>query len=154
MAHGQSDDVEAEIEAEYNRNIKKSRIAGVYIPKDFEDAFVELRRLSSAEDLRKFKSQPEEEVCRRLHFGLGRWMMVNWSFYAGSRYSHFLRQQGVTYPDDMAHLTLRLFHRHLNEKPLDVDNMIKEVLESRQMKIDEMKKDEEVLDSFRRKRQE
>ncbi|MDX1685267.1 MAG: DUF6794 domain-containing protein [Saprospiraceae bacterium] len=126
------EDIEAEFEAEYEKRIIKTRINGVYIPKDFEDAFLELERLSHPEDLRKFKEQPEEEVARKLHFGLGKWMMLNWSFYEGSRFSHYLKQRGLHFPDDMVQVTLRLFHRHLNDKPLEEDALIREYADRRE----------------------
>lgn len=118
-------------EEEYQKRIKKSRINDVYIPKDFQDAFVELKRLSHPQDLKNFAGQPEEEVAKKLHFGLGRWMTVNWGFYEGSRFSHYMKEKGITFPDDMAQLVMRLFHRHLNSQPLEEEALIASYVDKR-----------------------
>lgn len=105
---------------QYQQNIKKERINGVYIPKDLEDAFIELERLSDMEAVMKFRNAPEEVVARKLHFGLGKWMVVNWNFYDGSRFSHYLRTMGISHPDDMAQFTIVSWHRHLNGRDLEM----------------------------------
>jgi len=64
----------------YERNIKKSRINGVYIPKNIAEAHNELKALSQPESLSKFKSAEKFFVVDRLHYGLGRWMIVNSRF--------------------------------------------------------------------------
>jgi len=144
---------DAEFEKEYQKRIKKSRIGDTYIPKDYDDAFIELKRLSPPQQLKKFKSQPEAEVAKKLHFGLGKWMMVNWSFYEGSRYSHILKEKGISYPDDMAQITIRLFHRHLNNSPLNEEMLLKEYIDRRTKEHEEQLKQQEVIDSFRRKKE-
>ena len=118
-------------EAEYQKRIRKTRIADVYIPKDLDDAFIELKRLSHPDDIRKFAAAEEQEVCRKLHFGLGKWMMSNWQFYNGSRFSHYIKGLGVTFPDDMAQFVLRSFHRHLNEVDLNSETLAAEYAEKR-----------------------
>ena len=94
----------------YARNIKKSRINGVYIPSDIEDALVELKALSSEASLKKFMHEEERTVCRKLHFGIGRWMIYNWNFYEGSRISHLFKEKGITHPDDIAQILLISLH--------------------------------------------
>jgi cell division protein FtsL len=107
----------------YNRNIKKSRINGVYIPKDLEDAFKEIKELASKESIYKFKQADKEFVVKRLHFGLGRWIMHNWNFYDGSRISHHIKSYGVSHPDDQVKFLLIAFHNHLNNKDLNLKNI-------------------------------
>lgn len=115
----------------YEENIKKEFINDFYIPKDIDDAFQELKRLSNKEGIEKFKNAEEAVVAKKLHFGLGRWIMVKWHMYDGSRYSHYLRLKGLSYPDDMAKFTIISFHRHLNNKDLEVEARIKVVKEMR-----------------------
>ncbi len=111
---------EKEYEKQYFSNIKKSRINGVYIPKDLDDAFKELKALSPPESLVKFKNAPEDLVAKKLHGGLGLWMIVNWNFYDGSRFSHWMKTKGISHPDDMAEFVIKSFHRHLNGLDLQV----------------------------------
>lgn len=115
---------EAEMDSIYEKRVLLEEIDGVYIPIDLDDAFVELERLSSPADIEKFKSATEETVRDKLHFGLGRWMMYNWGFYMGSRLSLSLKELGLEHPDDMAKFLLVSWHRHLNEKPLDVEAQV------------------------------
>lgn len=118
----------------YKANIHKSRINGVYIPKDITDAYEEFVHLSPPEALDQFRLAPEQEVASKLHFGIGRWMMVNWSFYEGSRLSHALRNIGLLHPDDMADFLITVFHRKLNDRPENHEELI-EVLAERRKKI-------------------
>lgn len=122
---------EKKFNEKYERNIKKSRINGVYIPKDLQDAHNELKALSSPESIEKFKKAEKNFVVGRLHYGLGRWMILNWNFYEGSRYSHFLKELGLSHPDDMARFTLLTFHDALNDIEPDIESTVKTLLEER-----------------------
>lgn len=134
-----------EFEKQHERNIRKSRINGVYIPKDIGDALNQLKKLSSEKSITKFKMIPEESVAKKLHFGIGRWMIVNWSFYEGSRMSKYLRELGLGHPDDMADFMIITFHRYLNEKDLGT----KDLAESfRKKRLEEWEKRKVVRDTI------
>jgi hypothetical protein len=120
----------------YQSNIKKSRLNGVYIPKDLADAFQELDRLSPPESLQKMKSTTEEVIAKKLHFGLGRWMSYNWNFDEGSRFSHFLKQLGLYQSDDMIDFMLISYHRYLTKRPIDAPQIVKMQIEKRNKKIE------------------
>lgn len=108
----------------YQVNIKKKRINGVYIPATLEEAFEEIKTLSDPAAITKFKLGEEDEVVRGLHFGLGRWIRINWNLEQGSRLSHYLRMQKIHRSDDMVDAIMRTFHRHLNNKPLDLETLV------------------------------
>ncbi len=118
---------EAELDSIYAVNIKLSKINGVYIPRNMKDAFSRLIQLTPSESITSFKQAEEVEVCKKLHFGIGRWMIINWSFYEGSRFSHYLKEKGLLHPDDMAQFVLRTFHRNLLSKDLNEELIIKEL---------------------------
>lgn len=120
---GQSEDAKRYAE-EYEKNIQKSQIDGIYIPKDMADAFIELDRLTSRENKAKFISLNEKEASKRLFFSLGRWITIKWQFYEGSRFSHYLKTAGLKHPDDMTFFVMIMYHRHLTKAPLDVKNLI------------------------------
>ena len=135
-----------ELEKEYNRNIKKSIINGVYIPYDIEDAMKELEKKSPPKSLEKFKKAPEDIVAKKLHFGLGRWMVYNWNFYYGSRLERYLKNLGIEHPDDMADFLIICFHRHLNGKDLGIKELAEkfhkkrlEIIEKKRQVIDTIK---------------
>lgn len=115
----------------YAELIKKEYINNVYIPESLYDAFEELKRLSDKQGLNNFKGGDEEVVAKKLHFGLGRWIMKKWNLHDGSRYAHYLREKGLSYPDDMARFTIISLHRHLNGVDLDIDGRIKKVKDQR-----------------------
>lgn len=131
-AVSQVDSFEQAFNERYEHNIQLERIRGVYIPVDMKDAFVELERLSEPQAVLKFKQASEDMVSRKLHFGLGRWMVTNWNFYNGSRFSHYLKEMGVSHPDDMAQFTIVSWHRHLNGKELGLEARAKEYARARQ----------------------
>lgn len=109
----------AQADSLWKANVRKSRINGVYIPKSLDEAFSELSALASPEATLKFKLGDEDEVARKLHFGVGRWIRYNWNFEQGSRLAQLLRDLGVHRVDDMSDFIIRTYHRHLNGQPLD-----------------------------------
>jgi len=125
-------------EAQYQGNIKKSRINGVYIPANLEEAFKELDDLSPEQAKAKFKNAPEEVIATKLHFGLGRWISVYWNFIEGSRYVEYLRQLGITDPDHMIQFTIVSYHRYKNNKPLEVEAQVEKYKTLREEKRQEL----------------
>lgn len=121
-----------ETDSIYKSNIKKSRLYGVYIPKDMNEAFAELDRLSPKESLIKIKSAKEAVIAKKLHFGLGRWMSYNWNFDEGSRFSHYLKGLGLFNSDEMIDFMLVSYHRYLNNKDQDVEKRVKEYQKKRE----------------------
>lgn len=118
-------------EKEYNKRIQQEYINNVYIPKDVADAFVQLNKLISKEAQANFKSVPEDQAARQFHFSFGRWMIVNWSFYEGSRLAHYFKQMGVNHPDDMATFMTITYHRYLNKQPLQAKELATYFVEKR-----------------------
>ena len=131
---------EAEFDSIYAINIQLSKINGVYIPKDLNEAHQRILDLSPAESISKFSGEEEIEVCKKLHFGIGRWMIFNWNFYEGSRISHYLKNLGLSHPDDMAQFLLRTLHRKLNMKELDEKRIIEELVIEREKEVNSVYK--------------
>ena len=87
-------------EVAYQKRILKSRINGVYIPKDLYDAFAQLNRLMDAPTRQMFKSMTEEEAGKKLYLIM--WMGNNWGMYQGSRLSHYIQNLGISNPEHKA----------------------------------------------------
>jgi hypothetical protein len=121
----------------YQSNIRKSNLYGVYIPRDTEDALEKLMELTTDQARKPMIKVSEDTIARKLHFGLGRWMEYNWNLVEGSRFSHHLRQKGLTYSDDMVRFMLIVFHRHVSGKPLDEESLAKQIVEERKRKVGE-----------------
>ena len=111
-------------EKAYQRRITQEYLDGTYIPKNLTDVFVQLNKLAEAGDLQKFKTASEADVEVKLFPSLGRWMIHNWGFYGGSRLSHYLKSVGLTHPDDMARFLMLAYHRTLNDKPMNVKELV------------------------------
>jgi hypothetical protein len=125
-------ETEDEYEHTYEWRIQKEVINGVYIPANIPDVFAEFHKLIDKESKAKFKSLEEEEAVTKLHFSFGRWIIVNWGFYQGSRLSHELKKMGLHHPDDMARFLMTAYHRSLNQQPIKAKKIIKELADNRE----------------------
>lgn len=119
-------DSKKSLDSLYAANIKKSRLYDVYIPKNLGDAHRRVAKMAPHDAIAKFKTADNSiEVSKKLHYGIGRWMIHNWNFYEGSRFSHYLKNKGLLHPDDMAQFVLITFHRMLKDEPLQEEEVIK-----------------------------
>ena len=121
------DSLEAFYERKYEERVQQAYLNEVYIPKNLAETFGQLEKLTSRDAREKYRKVPEHQAVRQLHFSLGRWIIYNWGFYEGSRLSHYLKQYGVSHPDDMARFVMTAWHRHLNEKELDLKTLVEEL---------------------------
>lgn len=150
---GKPAETRAEYEKRYQRRIQQEQLYGVYIPRDIGDAFNELNKKIDAPSKAKFKALNEDAAVRKLYFSFGRWLSHNWSFYEGSRFSHYLRELGLTHPDDMIEFVIITYHRSLHKKPLDVKPLLDRILAARRAEFDARRRGGEVLDAGTRQRE-
>jgi hypothetical protein len=125
----------SQFEEAYAQRIVQSKLDGQYIPKDIFDAFNELTRLTDTASRAKFKSMTEYEVEHKVFFSLGRWISTKWSLYDGSRYGQYLREAGISFPEDQAVATMICWHRKLNGKDIGFKE-IKERLVAKRKKAE------------------
>lgn len=116
---------------EYQWRIQQTHLNGDYIPASIEEALKKLDQLTSPASKSKFKSIPEDTAASKLHFSLGRWINIHWGLEEGSRLGALLAAQGVSYPDDQQEFLIRLWHRKLNARALDLENLAKIFKEKR-----------------------
>ncbi|MBK8484500.1 MAG: hypothetical protein IPL31_09215 [Saprospiraceae bacterium] len=116
----------------YEARIKLERIDDVYIPKDLKDAIKELDRLTDTKTALELISSSEDTIASKLHFNLGRWMQIHWGLEEGSRLSFYLKNRGLSFPDDMMDLLIRCWYRHLKQLPLDDQQLIDHYINQRQ----------------------
>lgn len=143
-----------EYEKAYQKRIQKEVLYGVYIPKDVGDAFIQLNKLTDAESKKSFLSLPEDAAAAKLHFSFGRWIIHNWGFYEGSRFSNYINRLGLFHPDDMAHFVIIAYHRNLKKSPLDVKNLVGDIQAARE-KYEAAKKEKSkkvIIEETTRKR--
>jgi hypothetical protein len=143
---------EEEFEKQYQERIKKDKLDGVYIPKNLDDAMLQLDKEISPEARQKMKNLPEDSVSIMLHGRLGLWIIVNWGFYGGSRLSHYLRSAGISFPDDMADFLLLAYHRKINGKPIEIKELAVAFKEKRKIEWEKQRKQRKVISEEVRKK--
>ena len=149
---GKPAETESEFDKAYAWRIRQENLDGVYIPKDLTEAFLELNRLTEKSSREKYRNAPEEEATHRLFFSLGRWIILNWGFYGGSRLSHYLRSAGVTYPDDMADFLILSYHKTLNGQSINIRELATAFRERRKKEFQEEKKEGQVISEETKKK--
>jgi len=97
---------------------------GVYIPKDLEDCFQELKSMLHPSLIQEMKSGSERDMVK-YHLGLGMWVRNNWGLWKGSRLKDYFNGLGIFHPDDMSGIILDSFWRHLNNSPINLQEQIK-----------------------------
>lgn len=71
--------------------------------------------------------------------------MMKWNLEGGSRYSHYLKGKGLSFPEDMVQFTIRTFHRHLNDVPLDEELLIGSYVQKRDQEHQERIKKRKII---------
>lgn len=142
---------EKDFEEAYKRRVSQEMLFGVYIPEDLTDAFIQLNKLIDDDSRAKFRSMPEEAASVKLHFSLGRWIMHNWGFYGGSRFSKYLNTLGLYDPDIMTRFVIITYHRNLNRKPLEVKNLLDYFEAQKEKAVAEEKSKQKVISEQTRK---
>lgn len=103
---------------------KEQEEGDVYIPKDLDDCFAELRRILPEKTVEAMKTGSEDDMVL-YHHGLGTWLRNNWGLWKGSRLSKWFNEKGIRHADDMSGIILDSFWRHLNGQPIKLDEQIK-----------------------------
>lgn len=103
----------------------------IKIPNNLLECFEQLdKMLSDSEDADWFKATEEEEAISQSHHGLGRWIRNNWGLWSkDSKLYDYLLKLELSHPDDMSSVILTSYHRHLNDKELELDEQIKFYIE-------------------------
>lgn len=142
-------DTEAQYKAQYEQRIKKERLFGRYIPKDLNDAFAQFDILIEEKDRMGFQKLTEEDAYHKLFFSFHRWIINNWGFDGGSRFSHYLKGIGLSHPEDMATFVLLTYHRKLNNKELGVKELATKLKDNRKNGYKMYQKKGKVIDEFK-----
>jgi hypothetical protein len=129
----------------YKWRIEQSSLSGQYIPKDLPDAISELNKLTDESSRAKFKNLSEIEAEHKLYFSLGRWVATNWSFYEGSRLSHYFKEVGITFPEDQAISVIIAWHRTLNKKEINFKEIRDRLVEKRKKEHQERLRNKQTV---------
>ncbi len=66
-----------------------------------------------------------EDDMALYHHGLGTWIRNNWGLWEGSRLSVWFQKKGIEHPDIMSGIILTSFWRHLNGKPIGLEEQFR-----------------------------
>lgn len=135
----------SEYEQNYKKRIEQSQLAGQYIPKDLPDAIEQLNKLTDQQSRDKFKMLNEYDAQHKMFFSLTRWICTNWGFYEGSRMSHYLKEVGISFPEDQATAIIIAWHRTLNKKDINFKQIRDSIVEKRKKERDERLKKAKVI---------
>ena len=94
-------------------------------PTTLEETYKYLNQMFDDTAKYGFMTLPEDVATGRLHHGFGMWIRNNWGLWGDSKLKHYFLDKGVGHPDDMSGIILTSYHRHLNNKPIDLDGQIK-----------------------------
>jgi hypothetical protein len=111
------------VDAQREMWLTADTINGNYIPKDIEEAIREINRILDSASIAEIKNYRNEEVAVGMeHFGLGYIIRNMWKL-GGSR---FLHDTGLEEADYISGLVTTAYYRHLNNKPINLDELIEE----------------------------
>jgi hypothetical protein len=113
--------VKEQIDPKYalNQTPDSNQPGGIYIPKDINDCFVELKRMLDPKFVKEIKESSEKDIIK-YHMGLGMWIRNNWGLWGGSRLQDYFIELGFRHPDDISGAIVNSFWRHLNGMPIDI----------------------------------
>jgi len=94
------------------------------IPINLEECFIALSKMSSKEDIEKFKNKSEDGVTAQLHHSVGMGLRNKWGLWGGSQLKTFFEELGLWHADDMSSVILTSYHRHLNKIDLNLDKQV------------------------------
>ncbi|MBB5286112.1 hypothetical protein HNQ92_004272 [Rhabdobacter roseus] len=122
------DSIEAIRELDYKKNIISDSIDGIYIPEDIYSCFSQLDLLLCDSTKQELKSKASSNEMTDYHMGLGRWMRNRWQLWSSSRLKAYFHNKGITHPDNISGIILASYWMYLNQKDIDIDQIIYEDL--------------------------
>jgi hypothetical protein len=102
-----------------------------YFIQDLDECFEFLQ--SRVVDYKSFIREEEKTATIRAHHGLGRWLRNTLGLWADlvkdpeerSPLAKWFNERGIFHPDDMSSIILTSWHRHLNNKDIELKKQIK-----------------------------
>lgn len=89
-------------------------------PKTIEESFLYFDQIFDDTTKYTFMVFPEDIATSIHHFNFGMWIRNNWGLWGDSELKKCLTDSGFVHPDDMSAILFKAYHRHLNDKPLNI----------------------------------
>ncbi len=103
--------------------VDNSSPTGFYIPATLEDCYKELQKMISPEALKELKEENEKDIAIH-HLSLRMLLPHIWGLDSESRLAKYFNSIGISHPDDMSSIIMISFWRHLNEKPINLEQQL------------------------------
>lgn len=104
------------------------------IPKNLEECFAALDGMLLDDDREVAMNNPKFPIIA--HHSLGRTIRNDWNLWKYSLLSEWFNDLGIEHADDMSGIILTSYCRYLNDKPIELEEQIKEYLEYWQKDLD------------------
>lgn len=137
---------------EFEARTKLTRIDGNYIPKDLKDALLELDKIMEEGAKNKFKAYSEEDARTKTHFSFGKYINKRWSIQEGSRLTLWFQKSKIYNYDDMIDCVITTYHRKLNDKPLNYEELATYYYKKQQELVNKLKKEKAERQSRNKKK--
>ncbi len=92
------------------------------IPTNLDECIQELEK---SENIEGFKNLAENDAIWIYHFNIGMYIRNEWGLWKGSELAKWFNNKDIYHADDMSSIIFASFHRHLNGKPIDLDEQVK-----------------------------
>ncbi|MCL6582752.1 MAG: GTP cyclohydrolase [bacterium] len=94
------------------------------IPKNLDECFTELNNMLGPLAIDEIRNEKESSV-RMFHYGLGTSIKNCWELWrTHSPLTQYFNQLGIYHADDMSDIILTSFWRYLNNKPINLEELI------------------------------
>jgi len=119
---------------------QKDSLEGVYIPYDLNDALSRMNIFWSDSALIQFKLWDEDDAVGYEHLGTATNIRLNWYLWGGSRLWKYFADRGIANGDRISSVLVKLYHRKINNKDLNVDVLIEAYKKSEIIEVEQDKK--------------
>lgn len=127
------------------KTIEREMLHIDYVPETLEETFLWLDKFLQDKEL--FKETPEKEMMGMAHHGLGRWLRNKWYLWWSEKFAiesieekdslypqtkptlnSYFESLGIHHADDMSGIVLVSYHRHLNDKPIELEKQVEKTI--------------------------
>lgn len=129
---------------EYEQRTRLTRIDGKYIPKDLNDAMLELNKIMEQGARQKFQKMTEDDARTKTHFSFGKYINARWSIMEGSRLTLWFQKNKIYNYDDMIDCVIVAYHRTLNNKPIQFEELATYYYKKQQEMVRKLQKEKEA----------
>ncbi len=104
------------------QEFSKSEIT--YKPKNLNESIILLNKIHNDSIKNEIRNMTENDFIGNSHLGLGMWIRNNWKLWKKSELSTYFNEIGISHPDDMSGIILTSYYRNLNDKPIELNELI------------------------------